>query len=179
MARQLPWDDVPESTGKDTFPEGDIKFKIEDLVETLSKNSGKAMLVMTLRASAPAKVKGYVFTKYLVLGSDEDKLADDPKTVSGSSGMKFLRRVLKKANVPLVPDLDKQAKKAEGAEFIASVDAQVSTEEGKFKGNIDNNITKVFAVGEREPRIYGDDVRQATAAAAAIPATADTDDDEV
>ncbi len=185
MSRKVPWDVIQEGGGKDILPEGKIKFKIEEMVEGVSKSSGKFMVTCHLRATAPKRVANLLFVEYFTLGSDADKNADDPKTWHDSKGATRWSRMLRKAGVTRGETIAKTAKNAEGHEFVGEITQELEeSNDPRFKDQTKNRLTRFYAVGEVEPQLNDEIAAAAQAAAearraaAVQPATVVDEDDE-
>jgi hypothetical protein len=150
MARAIAWEGIREAGV--LLPPGLIKFKIEDMTEEVSQNTGKAMIVAHLRAVEPKQVRNLSTTEYFVIGTDDDPNCDDPATYGKTVGASRFKTLIKKANVRQAPTLEKTAKLAEGQEFIAAVTQEVE-KDGKYAGRIRNRIAAFFAIGERKPGV--------------------------
>jgi hypothetical protein len=150
MARQIPWDDIPEPSS--SFPVGIAHlFNIEEL-EIIESSTGKAMVKATLRCLEPSP--GQVCYENFTIGNDDDPEGKDPSQLQKNYSMQLLTKLLKQAKAKLEGSLEKVLEKAQGRH----VGIVFKTEIDKRSGEPRSRPGTYFTEGEMAP---GTDVAKA------------------
>lgn len=147
MSKTIPWDVIPDNIGS-VVPTGTYKLEVDQMSEEQTREKGKYMIKATFRVVEPEAEAGQnIFDNY-VIGSDEDPLAEDPKTWGGIAAARY-KDIINKAGVQRKNTVEETCMAAKGAMFIADVTQEEDKSEGKYKGQVRNRIKKTYRIGER------------------------------
>jgi hypothetical protein len=146
VGRTIPLGDIPDVQ---LVPDGIYEAEIESFEETVSSTE-KLMFKVTHRVIGPSSSGAVVFNN-IVVGTDDDKMADDPETWKRMGGTR-LRRFFKALgfDVSGAYDSDELGQAAIGQHALISVGRHKSDRGGEF-----NDVTGYFALGEREVGVTG------------------------
>jgi hypothetical protein len=158
MGRLIPLGSIPRTN---ILPTDVYRLKVNSFVSKMSKENeaenkkSKLMYVLTTSVVEPASHKGMPFTTNFVIGNEDDPEAEDLATWQKSYGGRQFAKFTDKIGVPFGDEEDEDVlcKQVENAEFLATIVEK--TDDGKRdarrKGQVSNEITAFWAIGEKEP----------------------------
>lgn len=168
MSRTIPVGAIPDTN---VLPDGLFRLRVRKCEETTTKEaegkSQKLMYRLQTEVVEPASYKGMLYTDNLVVGSEADPDAQELVTWQTSIGGKNIKKIIKATGIPVGDEIDADlfCQLVVKAEFIATIVQKVQTNEGKYKGSINNNVTAYWKVGEREAGLANGAVPTTTKAA--------------
>ncbi len=145
MGRQWPGPEIP--TGGTLLPKDIYDLTIESIEETRA-NAGTLMYKGTFRVVEPAAFAGSPYWENFNIGSADDPNAEDPETWKRSIGAQILGRVIDAALVPRSNDVDTDIAAATGQRILASIEQEIETKEGPYKGRVRNKVVRWYKRGE-------------------------------
>jgi len=176
MGRQMPWDDIPDSN---VFPTGFYHVQGVKLEETMS-SGGKLMFsaeaVIVEHHATSAYTGMHIFNNF-VIGSDDDPEAQVPGTWAKGFGRSY-KQMIAAAQITEKHDTDKQCAAFAGTQFIWGLRAQKQPDTNRdgtpnpFAGNEQNNVTRFYKVGAKDPEIEPKKVVPGAGVKAAVAPTA-------
>jgi hypothetical protein len=158
MGRQMPYDEIPDSN---VFPTGDYHVQGIKLEELFSAN-GKLMYSMDVQVMDNPATAAYANMHYFenfVIGSDDDLEANIPGTWVQSVGARFMKNVLKAAQIAEKADMDKICASFAGTQFIVGLkeykepDKARDGKDNPYAGQPRNKSTGFYKIGAREPKL--------------------------
>ena len=176
MGRQMPWDDIPDSN---MFPTGFYHVEGIKLEETVSSpnSGGKLMFAAEVRIVEHGTTSAYtgmhIFNNF-VIGSDEDPEAQVPGTWAKGFGRSY-KQMIAAAQIAEQRDTEKQCASFPGTQFIWGLKLVVQSDTNRdgtpnqFAGSEQNNPTRFYKIGAKEPGIEPKKKAPGVAAAPAAP----------
>ena len=157
MGRQMPWDDIPDSN---VFPTGFYHVVGVKLEEVMS-SAGKLMFASEVEIVDHPATNPYtgmhIFNNF-VIGSDDDPEAQVAGTWAQGFGKSY-KQMIAAAQIAEQHDTEKQCASFAGTQFVWGLKVSVQAETNRdgsanqFAGNEQNNPTRFYKIGEKEPQI--------------------------
>jgi len=157
MGRQMPWDDIPDSN---VFPTGVYHVQGVKMEEKISGN-GKLMYavdVSIMEHPATALYTNMHFFENIVIGTEDDPLAEVPGTWTKGFGIKY-KQLITKSQIAEKHDLDKQCASFPGVQFLVAIQEfkePAKTRDGQenpYAGQPRNKSNRYYKISEKEPSI--------------------------
>jgi hypothetical protein len=162
MGRLIPLGQIPDSA---VLPDGIFRVCVSKLEDVMTKEkegkTQKAMLKLTGKVIEPKAYAGQPYYDNFVIGTEKDPEAELLETWVGGIGGKQFKRFLSKTGVAFgeEADFDEIATAVKDVELLATVVTKVQDKknkdgtDNKYGGNINNNTTGYWAIGEQEARL--------------------------
>lgn len=150
---RIPFGAIPDT---DLLPDGIFRFKVREMKDTETKEREgkvqKRMFRLVSEVVAPESHKGLLYFDNFVVGTDDDPDADELATWQTSIGGRGLKKLSKALGVPFGDEEDPEVfcNTIKDSHYMATVVQKVDEKEGPYKGTVRNNVTKYWALGERE-----------------------------
>jgi hypothetical protein len=146
MARNIPWDNIPD---KSLFENGLYLFRIQQIKE-LATDDNQLTYLGVYECEEPEEMSGVIQMERYQVGTPEDPEAQESLTWRKSRGAQNLKKLLAAAQVPQAQDDELTFEAAKGARFvgrIAKTTGQNGTEYSNMRGYFRTTSPEAAQVG--------------------------------
>lgn len=187
MSRLIPFGNVPDSN---VFPDGIFRLKIEKIEAVMTKErEGKASKLMyktTSKVVEPKAHAGLLYFDQFVIGTEDDPEAEELLTWQTSFGARNFKKLCAKTGVPMADEEDEESylNNLKGAEYLATIVQKIEPDkkningvevDNPYKGQVRNNTTAYWAIGEKDAALSNGHDKPATRGARTTAAKAPAD----
>lgn len=157
MGRLIPLGSIPRTN---VLPTDVYRLKVNSLMPKMSKENeaenrkSKLMYILSTSIVEPASHKGMPFTKFFVIGNEDDPEAEELTTWQKTGGGRDFAKFTDKIGISFGDEEDEEilCKQVEGAEFLATIVEK--TNDGKRdphrKGQPENEVAAYWMIGEKD-----------------------------
>ena len=148
MARQLQLNETPDRIALDP---GHYLFSIQKIQEIQDQQRpGQLIYLGTFICEEPPECEGMAHSERYMIGTEEDPDAMQASTWKRSMGASNLKKLLKAAQVPDLPDDDALFAAAKNSRFVARIAKDKTGEYSNIKGYFTVTSPEAAKVGQTE-----------------------------